>query len=313
MQRRERRRFMCRLFKAAHRFPQRISNLFMYKCLNYIWRLCATALSYICFGLGGLVLWIVVFPALSLFVRDRQRLSIAARWVIRQTFRAFVGLMHRLGIFTYETHGLDRLNRHGLLILANHPTLIDVVFLISFTARADCVVKAGLATNPFTRGPVTAAGFIHNNAGPELVSDSVASLRAGNNLIIFPEGTRTPMDGTLAKLQRGASNVAVRGEVDVTPVLIQCNPLMLVKGVPWWKIPGNRPHFRIEVREDLPIASLTGPCASDALAVRRLTERLTDYFITEIHSGPGHTNARTRNQGTHHQFPCVGEHNGQRY
>ncbi|MCW5262263.1 1-acyl-sn-glycerol-3-phosphate acyltransferase [Verminephrobacter eiseniae] len=263
----------------------------MCKRLNYAWRLFATALSYTCFGLGGLVLWIIVFPALPWFIRDRQRLSITARWIIRQTFRAFVGLMHGLGIFSYETHGLDKLNRQGLLILANHPSLIDVVFLMSFTAQADCVVKAGLATNPFTRGPVLAARFICNDAGPAMIEDSVASLRAGNNLIIFPEGTRTPMNGTLAKLQRGASNVAVRGKVDVTPVLIWCRPPTLVKGMPWWRIPERRPHFCIEVREDMPIASLVGHGGNDALAVRRLTEHLTDYFLTEIRCDPRSTNA----------------------
>lgn len=259
--------------------------------LNYAWRLFATALSFTCFGLGGLLLWIVVFPALSLFIRDPGRLSVSARWVIHQSFRAFVGLMHGLGIFSYETHGLEKLKRQGLLVLANHPSLIDVVFLISFTARADCVVKAALAANPFTRGPVLAAGFICNNGGPAMVEDSVASLRAGNNLIIFPEGTRTPINGAPGKLQRGASNVAVRGKVDVTPVLIQCNPSMLAKGVPWWRIPARRPHFRIEVRDDMPIASLVDSCGSEALAARRLTEHLADYFTTETRSDPRHANA----------------------
>ncbi len=263
----------------------------MLRRLNYAWRLFATALSFTCFGLGGLLLWIVVFPALSLFIRDPARLSITARWIIRLSFRAFVGLMHRLGIFTYETHGLEKLNRRGLLVLANHPSLIDVVFLISFTARADCVVKAGLAANPFTRGAVLAAGFICNDTGPAMVEGSVASLRAGNNLIIFPEGTRTPSKGFPATLQRGASNVAVRGKVDVTPVLIQCNPSMLAKGVPWWRIPARRPHFRIEVRDDMPIASLVGNCGSEALAARRLTEHLTDYFTKETRSDPRHASA----------------------
>lgn len=263
----------------------------MFNRLNYAWRLFATALSFTCFGVGGLLLWVVVFPILSLFVRDRRRLSESARWIIHQAFRAFVGLMHQLGIFTYEVHGLEKLDRRGLLVLANHPSLIDVVFLMSFTRHADCVVKAALLGNPFTRGPVMAAGFICNNAGPGMVEDCVASLRAGNNLIIFPEGTRTPVDGFPAKLQRGASNVAVRGEVDVTPVLIQCDQSMLAKGVPWWRIPPRRPHFRIEVRDDMPVASFIESCASDALAARRLTQHLTDYFATETRRDHRHANA----------------------
>lgn len=263
----------------------------MLERIEHGWRFAATALSFVCFGLGGLVLWLVLFPALALLLRDRRRLARAARAVIRQSFRAFVALMHGLGVLSYEAHGLARLQRRGLLILANHPSLIDVVFLMAFTARADCVVKAALLRNPFTRGPVRAAGFICNDSGPQLVQACVASLRAGNNLIIFPEGTRTPVDGSLLKLQRGASNIAVRAVVDITPVLIACRPALLTKGAPWWRVPRQRPHFRIEVREDLPVAALLRDCRGQALAARRLTEQLTGYFSTEVGSDRKHANA----------------------
>jgi 1-acyl-sn-glycerol-3-phosphate acyltransferase len=263
----------------------------MHGRLNYLWRLFATAVSFTCFGLGGLLLWIVVFPVLSLFVRDRGRLSVTARWIINRAFQAFVALMHTLGIFTYETHGLNKLKRRGLLILSNHPSLIDVVFLISFIDHADCVVKAALAENPFTRGAVLSAGFICNDAGPGMVEDCIASLHAGNNLIIFPEGTRTPVAGFPAKLQRGASHLAVRGKVNITPVLIRCSQSMLAKGVPWWRIPPRRPHFRIDVHDDMPVAALVESCASDALAARHLTEHLIDYFSVETRSDPRHASA----------------------
>lgn len=252
----------------------------MFDRLAWCWRLMATSLSFVCFGVGGLLLWALVFPLLSLFVREPARRSRAARWTIHQIFRAFVGLMRGLGVLTYEVHGLDRLSRPGLLILANHPSLIDVVFLISFTPRADCVVKAALLRNPFTRGPVLAAGFICNNAGPPMLSDCIASVGSGNHLIIFPEGTRSA-PGQALKLQRGAANVAVRGRIPVTPVVITCNPTTLTKGESWWRVPPKRPHFRLDVRDDLPTEALIEGCASDALAARRLTDYLTDYFTSE--------------------------------
>jgi hypothetical protein len=42
------------------------------------------------------------------------------------------------------------------MIIANHPSLIDVVFLIGLVRQANCVVKQSLWENPFTRGPVRA-------------------------------------------------------------------------------------------------------------------------------------------------------------
>ena len=244
------------------------------------WRVCATGLSFFAFGAGGLVLRVLVFPLLGVLMRDRARRTAAARAIIRATFRAFVGLMRVLGVLRYEIVGLEKLERGGLLILANHPTLIDTVFLMAFVKRADCVVKSHLWNNPFTSGPVRAAGYISNDNPQGLVEDCIASLRAGNNLIIFPEGTRTPADGQIV-LKRGAANIAVRGARSVTPVLIDCQPPTLGKGEPWWRVPARFAQFRIEVKEDIEIGRFIDGGTTEVMAVRHLTDHLQRFFTGE--------------------------------
>jgi 1-acyl-sn-glycerol-3-phosphate acyltransferase len=254
----------------------------MRRRLNFAWRLFATGFCFVSFGVGGVLLWVLVFPTVNLFIRERSRRALTAKWVIRHAFRFFVGQMHLMGIYSYDFTGIRKLNRTGLLILANHPSLIDVVFLMSIVTNADCVVKASLLRNPFTRGAVKAAGFICNDQGPALMEDCIATLKQGNNLIIFPEGTRTPVNQTFGRLQRGASNMAVRGGVDITPILIRCNCSMLSKGVPWWKIPPKKPHFSIAVQDDLSVAHAVGQCATEAIAARHLNTYLSNYFSAEI-------------------------------
>ena len=251
------------------------------------WRVIATGIAFSSFGLGGLLLRVVYFPLLDLVVRDPLRKSRLARAMVSRSFAAFIEFMRRLGILRYRIVGAEKLRRDGLLILANHPTLIDVVFLISLVANADCVVKARLARNPFTRGPVQATNYICNEPGAGLIEDCIRSLRAGSNLVIFPEGTRTPLDGAM-RLQRGAANVAVRGGIDVTPVLIECTPRSLTKGLPWWRVPITRMHFRIEVRDDIAVQPFLAEAHGEhALAARRLTDHLHSYFATEkpAHAG----------------------------
>jgi 1-acyl-sn-glycerol-3-phosphate acyltransferase len=251
----------------------------MLERINYAWRVVATGLSFFSFGVGGVLLRVLAFPLLTLFVRDPERRSRAARSIIHYNFAAFIELMRVLGVLTYEVHGLERLRRNGLLVLANHPTLIDVVFLVSLIENADCVVRSGLARNPFTRGPVKATGYVCNDGGAELVEACIASVRSGKNLVIFPEGTRTPRSGP-SRLQRGAANIAVRGVLDVTPVRISCSPRTLSKGEKWYHIPSRRFHVTIEIGEDIPVASfLEGTTA--AIASRRLTAFLTAYFSRE--------------------------------
>jgi 1-acyl-sn-glycerol-3-phosphate acyltransferase len=247
--------------------------------LNHAWRVVGTGLSFASFGVGGVLLWLLVFPAISLGVRDPARRGRVARRVISRTFAGFIELMRVLGVLTYEIRGAERLQRRGLLVLANHPTLIDVVFLVSLIPDADCVVKSRLARNPFTRGPIRATGYICNDSGAGLVHDCIASLRSGKNLVIFPEGTRTRRDAP-QPLQRGAANIAIRGGVDITPVRISCTPPTLGKGEKWYRVPSRRFHVSLDVGDDLAVAPFLDG-TTEAQAARRLTDHLTGYFAME--------------------------------
>jgi len=244
------------------------------------WRVVATGLCFASFGFGGLVLRLVVFPLLAALVRDPRRRAWRARRLIRRSFRLFIAMMSGLGVLSYEIRGAERLRRRGLLVLANHPTLVDVVFLMAFIDRADCIVKGALAMNPFTRGPVRAARFVCNDSGEELLEGCMASLRDGGNLIVFPEGTRTPRQGR-PRLQRGAAHVAVRAGVNVTPVHIRVEPLTLGKGEPWWRVPPRRPHFVFEVGADIPVRPFVDDAGTESLSVRRLTDHLAHHFAPE--------------------------------
>ncbi|RNF30443.1 acyltransferase, partial [Massilia aurea] len=144
----------------------------------------------------------------------------------------------------------------------------------------DCIVKGTLSNNPFMRGPIRAAGYICNDRGPELVEDCIGSLRAGGNLIIFPEGTRTPPGGS-AMLKRGAANVAVRGMRAVTPVVIRCDPPTLGKGDKWWHVPPRQAQFHIEVKDDIAVDAFRADDVPDVVAARRLTDYLQQFFMKE--------------------------------
>jgi 1-acyl-sn-glycerol-3-phosphate acyltransferase len=246
----------------------------MLKRFKWCWRVFGVALSFIAIGVGGLF----IFPLLHLVIRQHQRRQNMSRDLIRLTFRAIVRSMCAFDVFQYQASGLSRLDRQGLLILANHPTLIDIVFLMAFVPRAECIVKEGLWRNPFTRATVSAAGYICNRGDSvRLLADCVAAIRGGGNLIIFPEGTRTPADGSIS-LKRGAANIAVRVPCDITPVLIHCAPPMLVKGEPWWRLPAQTSQFRFDVMLDLASAPIVDGVANEVLAARRMTAHLRQIF-----------------------------------
>lgn len=263
--------------------------------LGRAWRVLATGLSFLTFGVGGLLLGVLVFPLLSLPQRDPARRARLARRVIQGCFRRFIGMMRALGVLTWSVQGGERLQRSGLLVLANHPTLLDVVFLCALVPNANCVVKAALLRNPVMRGPVRAAGFIFNDEGAGLIADCIATLQAGSNLVLFPEGTRTPAGVELGPFQRGAANIAVRGHRQPTPVLIRCEPPSLKKGQKWYAVPLRRMHFTLQVLPDLDLAVRTD-VAAETIAAREYAQRLREYFVEELRrAGPG-----TGNQAADH-------------
>lgn len=245
--------------------------------LDRPWRVLATGLSFATFGLGGLLLWAFYFPWLRLTERDPAGRTSRARAMVSAAFRAFIRFMRSVGVLTFEIEGSERLRRRGLLILANHPTLIDVVFLVSLVPDAVCIVKPSVPRNPFMRGPATATAYLSNDDGAGLVDDCIAALERGENLIVFPEGTRTPIGGR-GKMRRGAANIAVRGRRDITPVTISCVPIGLAKSQAWWQVPARPMCFRIRVRDDLAIAPFLTGAHGDARAARELTDYLEHYF-----------------------------------
>ncbi|PAU60262.1 1-acyl-sn-glycerol-3-phosphate acyltransferase [Pseudomonas sp. PIC25] len=246
----------------------------------YLWRLIATGLSFALFGIGGLCLRVLVFPLLALLPGDALTHRRRARATVSRLFWLFVQFMYRSGVLTYEVEGVERLGRPGQMIIANHPSLIDVVVLIAFIRDANCVVKQSLWDNPFMRGPIRAAQYISNSGSMDMLDEAADALREGQTLIVFPEGTRTT-PGKPPEFHRGAAAIALRGARLVTPVVISVEPTTLTKAEPWYRIPSRRFHFRLRVGEDIDPQAFAAQ-GSAPIASRKLNDYLHQHFMKEL-------------------------------
>lgn len=248
--------------------------------INYYWRLVATGGCFFAFGLGALVLSVIVFPVMQLISGPKK--VARARWVVSKVFGLFLWLMKKTGVMRLEVIGGHKLqNCRNALVLANHPTLIDVVALISLMPNASCVVKQALWKNPFMWGVVRAANYISNNEPDVLVQDCASDLKTGQPLLIFPEGTRSVLGRSL-KFRRGAAYIALSGDVPILPVLISCTPPTLAKGDKWYKIPPKQFHLLIEVKDLVSVSQLIELGDPPAIVARKLTLALEKYFTQEL-------------------------------
>lgn len=226
------------------------------KLLNYLWRCVGSTLFYPLFGVIGLVNCFLVIPLLSVLIRDRQRLQVITRALIHRQFQLFVLLSDGPRIISVEFRGLEWRNpAGGQLVLASHPTLIDVVLLLSVLPQVDCVVKEGVMRNPVLGAVARAANYISNRDPEQMLDECAARLRAGSSLILFPEGTRS-IAGEPPKLKLGAAEIAVRADAEILPVVIRCEPQILGKHQPWYYVPRKRAEFLLRFLEPIQVADI---------------------------------------------------------
>ena len=256
------------------------------RSFDYCRRLVGTGLSFSLFGLGGIVLSVTLFPLVHLLSSTRTAANHRCQYIVHLAFRAFIRCMRALGILTYEMVGQEKLRAGGnRLIVANHPSLIDVVFIIAMLPRAFCVVKQAVWSNPFMAGVVWATGYIPNDDPVRFIEACVAYLARGENLVVFPESTRT-VPGQPMKLRRGAASIIVKSRRPFMPIAISSCPTMLSKAEKWYQIPARRAHFKITVGDSIDPSPTIIDGEASSLARRRINRLLRAVLVkgVELHA-----------------------------
>lgn len=176
----------------------------------------------------------VVMTVLALIVRPvlgAERSRIVGRKCIRRLFQFFAWWLEVTGMCRVQYHGIEKLETlRGAIVAPNHPGLLDAVFLIPRLPRAVCIMRAGLMRNPSFVGAALLAGFIANDRGSGLIRQCERKLRAGDNLLIFPEGTRTRLHARgVNPFKGGFALAAVLTGAPIQTVLIERSGAYLAK------------------------------------------------------------------------------------
>ncbi len=207
-------------------------------------------MSFLLFGLGGLVLGAVVFPAIRL-LSPREATGRRCRRAIQLSFRLFLAFLSMLRLMRLEFRGEERLlDLRGRLVIANHPSLMDVVVLVSRLPDARCVVKREVWNSPFLGTVVRLAGYVPSVDPHDVVDRTVRLLRAGETVVLFPEGTRTRKDRPVA-IRRGAALILVRSDRPAVPIRLRVRPPALGKTDSLARLPPQAVGFTMSVGEEI--------------------------------------------------------------
>jgi len=246
--------------------------------LLYAYRVLAKWISFFAFGLMSLVLVITVFPIMRLLLHPRERFKKYGRRFVSFSMRGFVSFMHLLKIVDIEAG--DRENyRHfsSRVVVANHPSLLDVVMLLSLIPNADCIVNTRLNRNVIVKGVVRQIYILNSLDFDDLIQACNESLRQGNCLIIFPEGTRTPRSGRII-FRKGAARIALASGCNIVPVYIGgTDKYGLGKKDPWSGF-NSRERYVYNISIGPEIDPEKYRRLPTPRAVRALTREMTDFL-----------------------------------
>jgi 1-acyl-sn-glycerol-3-phosphate acyltransferase len=139
----------------------------------------------------------------------------------------------------------------AFVVVANHPTLMDITSISAALGRGFTVVKGELYRRQLVRPFLEGAGHVAAaDADPlsaqRVVDEAVARLADGHPLIVFPEGTRSHRD-RLRPFGRTAFEVACRAAVPVVSVTVECEPVYLSKEVVVLRPPDPTARLRLAV------------------------------------------------------------------
>lgn len=224
------------------------------------------------FGIGGL-LTAVVGGVLYLLLPRRCGIRFG-RWMNLGLFRLFTWMIRGAHLVYPDLKALDLLrDQKGIIIAPNHITALDALFVISRLPNVVCIMKADLWDSPVFGGGSRLAGYLRNDMTSNMFRKASEELQAGEQLLIFPEGTRGS-ERPVSPLKGGVGIIAQHSGAAVQTVLFECNTRYLGKGWSVWKLPKWPMIYRVRLGERFSLEKNGN--------VKEFVARLEEYYSREL-------------------------------
>ena len=197
--------------------------------------------------LGIICLIWSVFAIPLYFILPTRAGAAVGRFGIMAGFRLYSWSLSITGTYRLDLRAIDTLRGGPPLILApNHPALIDALLILTRHSNLVCVMKSELMNNVFLGSGSRLARYVRNDSSRQMVKESVAHLRAGAVLLLFPEGTRTTRT-PINPLVGSVGLIAKHAKVPVQTLIIQTDSPFLSKGWPLFKRPDLPITYRVRL------------------------------------------------------------------
>ena len=224
------------------------------------------------FGIGGMLTAVV--GALLYLVLPRRRGIRIGRWMNLGLFRLFAWMIRGAHLVYPDLKALDVLrDQKGIIIAPNHITALDALFVISRLPNVVCIMKSELWDSPVFGGGSRLAGYLRNDMTSAMFRKASEELQAGEQLLIFPEGTRGS-ERPVSPFKGGVGIIAQHSGAPVQTVLFESNTRYLGKGWSVWKLPKWPMVYRVRLGQRFSLEKNGN--------VKEFVEKLEEYYSREL-------------------------------
>lgn len=236
--------------------------------------------SFLFFGVGSLILALVVFPIAKLCLKKefcREYLC----GLIHNLWAFFTRFLINNKTITLDISSQDKdclSEMRGKIIVANHPSFIDIVLLIGLIPHSLCVVKNDIKNNFIMSNIVKSLYLVNDEDNEKLIADAKEALDNGYNIIIFPSGTRT-VEGEPLKLYKGAASMALHSDAEIIPINISTDYTFLAKGQKVYDA-GEKPvEYSIKINEKIDVKNYKDLNLDDIKLRNLLTSVIKELIV----------------------------------
>ena len=151
------------------------------------------------------------------------------------------------------------------VFMANHASMIDIwAVFVGVPLPFRFIAKKQLSFIPLFGWAMNAGRFIFIDrqnavAARRSIDEAARRIKAGQSVVIFPEGTRT-RDGRLGSFKKGGFHLAIDSGADIVPMAIQGSRELMPPGSPLIRAG----QVRLQIGEPISTAGL-GPADRDRM------------------------------------------------
>ncbi len=225
------------------------------------------------FGICSLFLGTVILPVGRIFIKEQKRRESFSR-LIHKLWYFYTHLFVWLGLIRIELNNVEQVR--GKIIVATHPTFIDIMILIGLYDNSLCLAKKELLNNIFLKNIIKNVYIPNNVELDEFKKISKEVLDDGYNIIIFPTGTRT-IEGEDIKIHKGAAALQIDSGADIIPVIIKCDYPFLQKGKPIYYASDRLITYKINQLEPIKLSDFDED--SEIKLRKAISEKIKNDFI----------------------------------